>query len=115
MKKKDKIEKEKIEKLLNKKSKIKVINPNTGDTLFIRSIYEMPFGFVVKTQKYFTKEERKKMSESAKARGAPITAYRDKRGKNNPMYGKKHSIETRKKISLAMKKKLNNNESSNNS
>ena len=47
-----------------------------------------------------SEEVRAKMSASAKARGAPVCAFRDKRGEKNPMYGKAHSETSRTKASL---------------
>jgi hypothetical protein len=50
-------------------------------------------------------ETREKMSKSAIARGAPITAFRDKTGNKNPMFGKNHSDKTKNKVSNTKKEK----------
>ena len=49
------------------------------------------------------------MSESAKKRGAPKAAFRDKSGCNNPMFGKKQSEESRNKQSKSRKENGKNN------
>lgn len=84
------------------KKGIKITNPETGHIMYVRSIYEIPNGYVLGNNKY-SDEAREKMSQSAKKRGAPIAAYRDKKGKNNPMYGKKLSEASKHKISETKK------------
>ena len=84
------------------KKGIKIINPETGHIMYVRSIYEIPNGYVLGNNKY-SDESREKMSQSAKKRGAPVAAFRDKKGRNNPMYGKKLSEASKHKISETKK------------
>lgn len=77
-----------------------------NEILVVNSIYEVPEGYEIK-RKPFSKASREKMSQSAKrrcARGLPETFFRERDGEKNPMYGKKQSEETKKKISESMSK-----------
>lgn len=56
--------------------------------------------------KTYSPEARKKMSASAKRRGALPQFFRDKHGAANPMYGKTHTPENRKKFSELAKKQM---------
>ena len=76
---------------------IKIYNEITKEKTYVNSIYEIPNGW--RRYKNFKKSTKDKMSKSAKKRGAPACAYRDKSGSNNPMYGKSLSDESKKKIS----------------
>lgn len=87
---------------------IKIYNPTTKHTTYVDSMYEMPQGYVIDSR-HPDSTQRKHISKAAKERGTPECAYRNKSGENNPMYGKKQSDETKKKISETMKnKKLKN-------
>lgn len=96
------IETEFNKELPKHKKGIRIINPETGHVMYVRSIYEIPNGYVLGNNKY-SDESREKMSQSAKKRGAPVAAFRDKKGKNNPMYGKTLSEASRHKISETKK------------
>jgi group I intron endonuclease len=54
----------------------------------------------------FTEEAKRKMSESAKRRGALPQFFRDKRGAANPMFGKTHTPEIRQRLSDVNKKNI---------
>jgi hypothetical protein len=54
----------------------------------------------------YNDESRLKMSKSAKARGTPMCAFRDKSGKNNPMFGKNHTKESNNKQINTKKEKF---------
>lgn len=86
--------------------KIKIYNKVLNETTYINSIYELPLGWKIESISKATKE---KMSNSAKKRGAPKCAFRNKKGINNPMYGKQQTIESKNKISETKKKKLIDN------
>lgn len=92
---------------INKNKGICIYNPNTMHSLYVKNLQEIPNGYIIKPK--YMEESRQKMSESAKKRGAPEAAYRDKHGDKNPMYGKHQSIESRKKQSESRKEKLKNN------
>lgn len=86
---------------------IKIYNESTKETTYVNSIYEIPNGW--RRYKNFKKVTKEKMSMSAKKRGAPNCAYRDKSGRNNPMFGKRLSETSKKKISdTKLKKQLEN-------
>jgi hypothetical protein len=72
---------------LNEKKKLKIINPETGHIMFVRSLYEIPNGYIRKGH-LFSAKEKQHLSEKALQRGTPVAAFRDKSGKNNPMYDK---------------------------
>jgi group I intron endonuclease len=52
----------------------------------------------------FTEEAKRKMSPSAKRRGALTQFFRDKHGAANPMFSKTHNPETRQRLSDVNKK-----------
>ena len=96
------------QKLKGKPKGIRIYNEQLGIERYVNSIYEIPEGFII-GRKPSSEETRDKMSKSAKQRGTPHCAFRDKNGKNNPMYGKKQSITSKTKSSLTRKqKKLEN-------
>ena len=98
-----------MDKLLpiNKHKGICIYEPEAGQSLNARSIKEIPYGDIIKPK--YTEESKKKMSESAKKRGAPKAAFRDKSGCNNPMFGKSQSEESRSKQSKSRKANGKNN------
>ena len=98
-----------MDKLLpiNKHKGICIYDPETGHSLYVRSIKEIPFGYIIKPK--YTEESKKKMSQSAKKRGAPEAAFRDKSGCNNPMFGKSQSEESRSTQSKSRKENGKNN------
>lgn len=98
-----------MDKLLpiNKHKGICIYDPETGHSLYVRSIREIPYGYIIKPK--YTEDSKKKMSESAKKRGAPKAAFRNKSGSNNPMYGKNQSYESRKKQSKTRREKAKEN------
>ena len=86
--------------------KVIVCYNENNEVLIVNSIYEVPEGYTVK-RKPFSKASKEKMSQSAKercARGLPKTFFRERDGEKNPMFGKKQSDETKKKISETMSK-----------
>lgn len=82
---------------------IKIYNDETKEFTYVNSIYEIPFGW--RRFKNFKKSTRQKMSESAKKRGTPECAFRNKSGKENPMYGKTQSESAKDKISKTKKER----------
>jgi len=78
-----------IQYQLERKGKIHIINLETGHDMWVRSIFEIPHGYIFKGRR-FSKKEREHQSKKAKERGTPKCAYRNKSGSNNPMYGKKY-------------------------
>ena len=98
-----------MDKLLpiNKHKGICIYDPETMHSLYVRSVREIPFGYIIKPK--YTEESKKKMSESAKKRGTPKAAFRNKSGINNPMFGKKQSEESRLKQSKTRQENTKNN------
>lgn len=68
-----------------------------------RTSYSILNAFMLSSIMKFTKETRKRMSE-AKKRFFAENGTSSVSGKNNPMYGKKHSQKTKNKISKSVKK-----------
>jgi group I intron endonuclease len=88
-------------------------NPNTGENIRLNENDEIPNNFIPGSGRHirFSEESKLKMSESAKKRGAPSCAFRDKNGTNNPMFGRKkskESLERAKETRLKNKKGIDN-------
>jgi group I intron endonuclease len=88
-------------------------NPSTGENIRLNKDDKIPNNFIPGSGRHikFSEESKIKMSESAKKRGAPSCAFRDKNGINNPMFGKKkskESLEKAKETRLKNKKSIEN-------
>ena len=88
--------------------KIKIYNPVTRHSMYVRSIYEIPNGYKI-CKHVVSDDARKNISDAAKKRGTPECAFRDKSGENNPMYMHKQTDFTKHKISETKEKKLKEN------
>jgi hypothetical protein len=92
-------------KLKGLKKGYRVINKSTGHILYIENLEDIPDGYK-RGSNIYSEESRKKMSESAKKRGNNGGFNYDKNGKNNPMFGKTHSDEVKKRIGKINKEKM---------
>jgi hypothetical protein len=92
-----------------KKKGRRIFNVITNEIKVIKDNEPLPIGWQLyknSGQSFYTEESKKKMSESAKKRGTPIAAFRDKHGENNPMWGRKHSKKIKKSIGQLNRKNM---------
>jgi hypothetical protein len=96
--------KEKISKSMTNRPRRRKFQNMSGDVVWLYKDEEPPPGYL-RVLHRFPEDTKKKMSEEAKARGAPPAAFRSKKGELNPMFGKKHSAESRWRISESLKRR----------
>jgi len=94
--------KNKISKSMTGRKRRRKFQNARGDIILLYTDEDVPKGFL-RVVHNFDDETRHRMSEEARARGAPKSAYRPKNGEKNPMFGKKQSEEAKWKISESLR------------